>query len=92
MVTYGTHLLYLCYNFLLKKKQSLSVQEIVKEMMPELETRTERINAQNRVRRSLEQLVFEQKLLKEQHHSFGNISVYKYSIYSYESEHVESGN
>lgn len=87
MVTYGTHLAFLCWNFLLKENRALSVQEITIQLMPELTSKSAQRNAQSRVRRSLEQLVFEQKLLKEQFHLSRNISVYKYSISSYEPKH-----
>lgn len=92
MVMYGTYLSYRVFEFFLKEKGNYTVQELAAKLMPEeLATKRQRTNAYNRVRRCCEQLVFEQKLLKETTHIDNNLFAYKYSIPSYESKRTENG-
>jgi hypothetical protein len=79
MVKYGTYLDYLCYDFLLKENGAYSVQQLTVKLMPELGSPRERRNAESRVRRALDSLVFEQKIIKEAFYS-KNMLAYKYSI------------
>lgn len=90
MMIYGTHLSYLCKQFLLKESGAHSVQDITIALMPTISSKRERRNAQNRVRRALDQLVFEREVLKAEVHLNRNILVFKYSIHSYESESAKS--
>lgn len=76
---YGTYLSYALYDFFLKEPGHYTVQELTAKLIPDTPTPRQRRNARKRVRRCLDQLVFEGKLLKQPAHLDNNLFAYTYS-------------